>query len=625
MIADGLTRMSPSPAVTGAQGELTSGQGSVAATSESSDLSSGTADGRPSRDVIYSSSIGLDRDTALSTTPRLREYFRRANEQDKDLTQREHLAIASLSAMVDLGLANNRTSTEVEAMLLHLSLLREIRLSDRAVEDTNFSPETLHFLNAYMGVAVTILKDAAWKEAMDSSASSCDLSDAMDGRLYYQVQLIMGDRTYEFAPPVISRYNILARVLNTTCGINLAPAYVGLPNQPDGHRHMLVSRKVAQPDGKISDAVSRFAVLPFSDPVFNAHLRPVQVTASNTPLVSTHTAGKMFQDQSHWHNSRRPLETRKRAPLSAEQARRAQRGNQRYMAEMMQYAASLSKPSGGVFAPETIFVQQGNRKGPREPQPRADLPAKSGSKHTRSKHGGKVQHKPAEKFIRTASTEIPKGHRQTNKWIQMRKERFDRTSNLGARFIECKVYLSSLPGDSRALVEAEILTYCVDALIQILVAGLHNQEETKSMTTIIFIWDAIIHIGVSQQPLSDDMVAYLRQVIKWLGLPNIELRAQSQQQLTFGYKSLPRGVNFNVGMSPLEFQLLHGGPFMDSGFGAAPDARTPDFQPDRWQRDVLDHIDARKSIFVVAPTSAGKTFISFVVPGFAYGRCLASR
>ena len=42
----------------------------------------------------------------------------------------------------------------------------------------------------------------------------------------------------------------------------------------------------------------------------------------------------------------------------------------------------------------------------------------------------------------------------------------------------------------------------------------------------------------------------------------------------------------------------------------APDPRVA-FEPDGWQRYVLDELDARHSLFVVAPTSAGKTFISF--------------
>jgi superfamily II RNA helicase len=50
---------------------------------------------------------------------------------------------------------------------------------------------------------------------------------------------------------------------------------------------------------------------------------------------------------------------------------------------------------------------------------------------------------------------------------------------------------------------------------------------------------------------------------------------------------------------------------MDRMLDAKPDARVSSFVPDGWQRDVLDQLDANKSVFVVAPTSAGKTFISF--------------
>ncbi|KAL8684205.1 MAG: hypothetical protein Q9224_006521, partial [Gallowayella concinna] len=60
-----------------------------------------------------------------------------------------------------------------------------------------------------------------------------------------------------------------------------------------------------------------------------------------------------------------------------------------------------------------------------------------------------------------------------------------------------------------------------------------------------------------------------------------------------------------------EFQLLHCGPYMDRNLDSAPDARVKSFDPDGWQRKVLDELDADRSIFVVAPTSAGKTFISF--------------
>lgn len=60
----------------------------------------------------------------------------------------------------------------------------------------------------------------------------------------------------------------------------------------------------------------------------------------------------------------------------------------------------------------------------------------------------------------------------------------------------------------------------------------------------------------------------------------------------------------------LEFQLQHCGPYLDRGFDPTPDPRVR-FTPDAWQTKVLDTIDADKSLLVIAPTSSGKTFISF--------------
>lgn len=61
----------------------------------------------------------------------------------------------------------------------------------------------------------------------------------------------------------------------------------------------------------------------------------------------------------------------------------------------------------------------------------------------------------------------------------------------------------------------------------------------------------------------------------------------------------------------LDFQLLHCGDVMERQLDSKADKRVPTFKPDGWQRKVLDSVDAKESTLVVAPTSAGKTFVAF--------------
>jgi superfamily II RNA helicase len=57
-------------------------------------------------------------------------------------------------------------------------------------------------------------------------------------------------------------------------------------------------------------------------------------------------------------------------------------------------------------------------------------------------------------------------------------------------------------------------------------------------------------------------------------------------------------------------QLGAAGPYLTRTIDSVPDERV-EFIPDRWQVGMLDAVDRRDSLLVVAPTSAGKTFVSY--------------
>jgi len=75
----------------------------------------------------------------------------------------------------------------------------------------------------------------------------------------------------------------------------------------------------------------------------------------------------------------------------------------------------------------------------------------------------------------------------------------------------------------------------------------------------------------------------------------------------------PESVEAEIAAPPSyeRFQLEFGGHLMVRSVDSAYDPRVSGFYPDKWQRELLDVVDAKGSALVVAPTSSGKTFVSW--------------
>lgn len=112
--------------------------------------------------------------------------------------------------------------------------------------------------------------------------------------------------------------------------------------------------------------------------------------------------------------------------------------------------------------------------------------------------------------------------------------------------------------------------------------------------------------------LTEEIAAVLRILGSAVGIPSNVLpdKAIISHQLSFQPQVYETRKGALSPLGALQFQLGYCGPFLERTFDSRKDDRVP-FEPDAWQRSVLDSIDANDSLFIVAPTSSGKTFISF--------------
>ncbi|KAH7019989.1 hypothetical protein EDB80DRAFT_887549 [Ilyonectria destructans] len=133
------------------------------------------------------------------------------------------------------------------------------------------------------------------------------------------------------------------------------------------------------------------------------------------------------------------------------------------------------------------------------------------------------------------------------------------------------------------------------------------------MSTVAITWDFVYRLSIATSGITPKVAIALEGIVKALSFPGIDVRANAPSRpLAFSCLNpkTRRNQQFLLPGGPIEFQLEHCGPYLDRAIDSAPDSCVR-FEPDGWQRSVLDAIGKNQSLFVTAPTSAGKTFISF--------------
>ena len=363
-------------------------------------------------------------------------------------------------------------------------------------------------------------------------------------------------------------------------------------------------------------------VLPFSNPVFDVHLAPVRVDVDASKEEPSPATAKTFVELTHWHNHKVSLERRKQRPLTKYQLMKGQRRRQQHMTEMRDYASSLTNASGGMLQPETILTVSGKRQYKASPAGGVPSGGTAATASERPKPGG-----PAARPQRKAPAKVKGGKAaamESADALSRQKQartvdaafhgwtKFHGSMNIGrdgaaAVYKATERFLLGLPGDKRTAVEPEVLCYMLHTLLLLW----KSQIKARPLHIAALAWHTIKRTQKLKAGVSINIEKRVKDTIAALGLPPVELNVRDKRQISFDFTIQLKQADLSIGLSHLEFQLAHAGPYLDRSMGSAPDPRVSGFEPDEWQREVLDQIDQNRSFLVVAPTSAGKTFISF--------------
>lgn len=526
-------------------------------------------------------------------------------DNDGPFTEREVLTLITLTRILKNDPALEDLSIR---FLAHTALITSLPLSNRPQPtQTSNSEEDSRlqiFIANFSRISSTIISSRAWSEAMQAKRVSCDLFDLVDGRLFEAVD--MSGIEPRFPPCLTPDFERLAHGLYKLSGVHLKVD----TNLPTATSHSSIV------NGPAPYAVS---ILPFSNPVFDQHLKAINLRVESSKSTDQHS-GRIFQEISHWHNAKKRLDIKQgqQVPVSARDKARGLKRDQRFMADMQAYAASLTNAAGKALEPEIVTVSEA--KGGKPPVVKGSDgtgPSNKKPQGVKAQASRKGANKKAMLEDIAANKAVKDSESEDKVFATWRTVRTNLESehSLQSKYYKMRNYLRDLPGPKRKILEAEVHFHLVVILVAIYrtlrksTDSFSSKEELFGVVSLL--WDTVRKTAMLDS-LTITIAGSLKEIITALQLPDLDIPSVTMdRKLAYDPGLLmPKGKEFAIDMNARDFQLLHCGPYMDRNLDSAPDARVP-FQPDGWQRRVLDELDAQKSVFVVAPTSAGKTFISF--------------
>ena len=495
--------------------------------------------------------------------------------------------------------------------ILHCCLLDEISVHERARPLATLHPQLTRMV-VYDFLPKIFL-------AMDCVISSSHVFLDVDGRIFSSLI------RYFTCNPTLPINDIVGQsVYSRTSSIW---SNLGTP-QPDFRGFATRFPPPPSPAVALTSEVEPLRILPFENEVFNLELSSIQITVEldiqTSPAHLEFGQGILFSDTQHWHNRNRAIiNVRGKDPKPTDewQRRRVLKGEQRFMATLQRQAGTLTGALGAslqriVILPAATKVSQYS----------VQLPilnfffgkAREAPKKAR-KQGKETSAEKLRKDI--LAKKQSKNEDSSLLWWQDQLKLMAKMTH-GEKFHHLDALNRNKKSQERPL-DVEIRLYRIHLLLSRWIdeqdgesASVRDQYTLSIMRTVKEIYDR-----GSPNPTIATILSSVLVCLGFDGYASLLNHSSGEdvtdRPLSFKFLKLIKSKTkspvhsfMHITENPVVWQLRLFGEFMDRSMDSQPDIRVA-FEPDAWQREVLDCIDRNTSMLVVAPTSAGKTFISY--------------
>ncbi|RPA99632.1 P-loop containing nucleoside triphosphate hydrolase protein [Choiromyces venosus 120613-1] len=573
-------------------------------------------------------------------TPPPGPEFSQAPDWKSIQSARERLAVATVAHALRLDERKHEDLASI--FLVHIILLSQLTLPERFFAPFDIDEAVSTAIDPTQGFLkrlVTFSGDLLKIGAVSFEDTQNDLCDYVDGRLLLKLIL----EPEELSGEVKQKFSNLADQIETLCGKRLELSVLSKP----------VNVSFTE-----LPIVKRCKILAFSNPAFDKYLEqirlPVDIMAEEGSEDHEEEDDQVYYEKTHWHNPRNPLvtariraqralpkpvakvrgavaiapgtKTQESDKAARRAAGRARKWEQVYLNQMYQYASSLTDSIDGGLNPKLVTVEEKTKKpqtAGKKTTAKEEKNPKPNKKDGPSKGKGSGKLSAAEIISQNNATK--KAGREAklqDSWksicdeVASIKDDESAISRLEIWLATSQKGIAASVAENKEwpFIEAEARLYKIQLLQRIWIGYCKRKEQEHGYAAAAALFNEA-RLVLFSGGMTRKVHQILTNTFEAFGVPkppSDPIASLPDRKILFTkvWDGKCENLDIKLGTTSEEFQLLHCGPWMDRNMDSQPDPRVP-FKPDGWQRKVLDELDQDNSIFAVAPTSAGKTFIAF--------------